>query len=142
MGKSDRDEGKINGLIDKGCSMEGRLAFDGTVQINGAFSGDIISDGSLIVGPDAKISGRIQVATIIIEGNVEGTIESKNRIELRKGSRLLADIACPALVIEEGAIFHGQSGMIRASTTEFAGGEEGAYHGENTGDESADSLMM
>jgi cytoskeletal protein CcmA (bactofilin family) len=142
MGRGDRDEMRINGLIDKGCSMEGRLAFDGTVQINGTFSGDIISDGSLIIGPDAKVTGRIQVANIMIEGNVEGAIEAKNKIDLRKGCRLVADIVCPCLAIEDGAIFHGQCGMIRMASAKLAGDSDSAYQGENLADESADSLMM
>lgn len=142
MGKVEKNDGQINGLIDKGCSMEGKLAFDGTVQINGNFQGDIISDGSLVVGPEAKVIGRIQVATIIIEGNVEGTVDAKNRIELHRGSKLVADIACPNIAIEEGAVFHGQCSMIGIDAGAVSGDEAGSYHEENAGDETGDSLMM
>ena len=49
MDKNTKDANQINGLIDRGCSVEGKLTFDGTVQINGDFRGDILSDGTLIV---------------------------------------------------------------------------------------------
>ncbi len=112
MGRSDRDEGKINGLIDRGCSIEGRLAFDGSVQINGDFRGDIVSDGTLIIGPEANVEGNVQVGIAIIEGSVKGTVEAKNKIDLRKGSRLVASIVTENIMIEEGAIFHGKCSMI------------------------------
>ena len=112
MGRSDRDDGKINGLIDRGCSIEGRLAFDGSVQINGDFRGDIVSDGTLIIGPEANVEGNVQVGVAIIEGSVKGTVEAKNEIDLRKGSRLVASIVTENIMIEEGAIFHGKCSMI------------------------------
>ena len=112
MGRSDRDDGKINGLIDRGCSIEGRLAFDGSVQINGDFRGDIVSDGTLIIGPEANVEGNVQVGVAIIEGSVKGTVEAKNKIDLRKGSRLVASIVTENIMIEEGAIFHGKCNMI------------------------------
>ena len=58
--------GPISGLIEKGCEFEGKLTFEGTVRINGKFSGDIFSDGTLIIGEGATISGGSLVASISI----------------------------------------------------------------------------
>ncbi|OQA62182.1 MAG: Polymer-forming cytoskeletal [bacterium ADurb.Bin270] len=114
MGRSGRNNVKINGLIDKGCSIEGRLAFDGSVQINGDFRGDIVSDGTLIIGPEANVEGSVQVGVAIIEGSVKGTVEVKNKIDLRNGGRLVANVVTESIMIEEGAIFHGKCSMIGA----------------------------
>jgi cytoskeletal protein CcmA (bactofilin family) len=118
MGKNTKDASQINGLIDRGCSVEGKLTFDGTVQINGDFRGDILSDGTLIVGPEARLAARIQIDTIIIEGNVEGTIEAKQRVELRGGATLIGDITAPSLVVVEGAVFQGRSQMLAGGAHE------------------------
>ena len=32
-------------LLDRGCRFEGKLTFEGSVQINGVFRGEIFSDG-------------------------------------------------------------------------------------------------
>jgi cytoskeletal protein CcmA (bactofilin family) len=140
--KRDKNMQQLNGLIDRGCSLEGKLTFDGIVQINGAFQGDILSDGTLVVGSDANISGKVEVDSIIIEGCVRGVVVAKGRIELRQGARLLADISSPTLIIEDGAIFHGQCAM---SGDEDAVGTSAAATIE-TGDsfvgEGDDSLMM
>ncbi|MBN1282559.1 MAG: polymer-forming cytoskeletal protein [Proteobacteria bacterium] len=143
MARNNRDANQINGLIDRGCSVEGKLAFDGTVQINGDFTGEILSDGTLIVGPEAKISARIQIDTIIIEGSVQGTVEAKQKVELRRGANLTGDIEAPALVVEEGAVFQGRSQMLLGASTQVrAAGEMPASEGAFSADESADSLMM
>ncbi len=142
MGRN-KAEDQINGIIDKGCSVEGKLMFDGTVQINGDFHGEILSDGTLIVGPEAKLNAQIQIDTIVVEGKIEGTIEAKKKIELRSGANLAGDIFTPTLVVEEGAVFHGNSKM---QTNVLSEHHPGAKSAQDTAafsiDESGDSLMM
>ncbi len=141
MGRGNKDAGQINGLIDRGCSVEGKLMFDGTVQINGDFRGDILSDGTLIVGAEAKLNARIQIDTIVIEGNVEGTIEAKQKVELRNGGTFIGDIVAPAIAIEEGAIFQGRCQMLSGATRTEA--KPADFGGEAVyAEEGEDSLMM
>ncbi len=138
--KRDRDTQQLNGLIDRGCTLEGKLTFDGAVQINGNFQGEILSDGTLVVGNEAQIEGRINVHAVIVEGNISGTIEAKGRIEMRRGSRVVAEVATPSFVIDEGAIFHGQCRMLEEGCEGIAGQPtegDGVFLQE--GD---DSLMM
>lgn len=142
MGRGNRENSQINGLIDRGCSIEGKLTFDGTVQINGDFRGEIFSDGTLVVGPEARITGKIKIDTIVIEGRVEGTVEAQQKVEVHRGGSLIGDLTSPALAIEEGAVFHGQSQMMTRpeqdaarSTTDY--NTDTAY-----AEEGDDSLMM
>jgi len=114
MGKNEKwsssvNEGQLNGLFDKGCSFEGKLNFNGIMQVNGQFTGDIISDGTLVVGPDARIQANVKVDTIIIDGCVEGDVEAKTKIELRSNGKLMASVSTKSLVIEDGGVFHGTS---------------------------------
>ena len=146
MGRN-KDEYQLNGLLDRGCSFEGKLMFDGTVQINGDFKGEVLSDGTLVVGAEARINARIQVDTLIVDGTVEGLVEAKRKIELHRGSRLIANIVAPALVIEEGALFQGQSQMVEEGAASSRGrAGSGAQKGEGESpiyaDEGEDSLMM
>jgi len=110
LGKTNSKD-QINGLLDKGCSFEGKIVFDGTVQINGEFSGEINSEGTLVVGQDAKLSGQIHVDTLICYGTIDGKIDAKNRIEIHVPSVVTADITTKNLVIEEGALFQGSCSM-------------------------------
>lgn len=141
MGRDNKNSGQINGLIDRGCSLEGKLMFDGTVQINGDFKGEVLSDGTLVIGPEANVDARIQVDTIIIEGSVQGQIEAKRKVDLRKGSRLVADIVAAALVVEDGALFHGRCQMAdEIQGVEVRG--SAARDGAVIGSDAEDALMM
>ena len=104
---------RVNGLLDKGCSFEGKLTFDGTVQINGDFSGEIYSDGILEIGTDATVNAKVFVDTAIINGKFEGEIEAKNKIELHVPAVVTANIKTKTLSIEDGVQFHGTCQMDR-----------------------------
>lgn len=143
MGRN-KDEYQLNGLLDRGCSFEGKLTFDGTVQINGDFRGEVLSDGTLVVGAEATIAATIHVDTLIVDGTVQGVVEAKRKVELHRGSRLTANIFTPALVIEEGAVFQGQCQMVeeaRPAEQRTADAESGAQQ-PLYAEEGEDSLMM
>lgn len=108
---------QVNGLLDKGCSFEGKLTFDGTVQINGNFQGEVFSDGTLIIGNDAHVEGGIFVDTLIVYGSVQGNIEAKSRIEMHVPATIVADIKTKVLSVEDGVIFQGKCQMEAAGAT-------------------------
>ena len=146
MGRN-KDEYQLNGLLDRGCSFEGKLMFDGTVQINGEFRGEVLSDGTLVVGAEAHINAKVQVDTLIVDGTVHGVVEVKRKVELHRGSRLIANIVAPALVIEEGAIFQGQCQMSDESHAADVALPRIEREANDTpqqiyADEGEDSLMM
>lgn len=112
MGKiSTTRSDQVNGLLDKGCCFEGKLTFDGTVQINGDFNGEIYSDGTLIIGNDAKVNAKIYVDTLVTYGKVEGDIEAKSKIEMHVPAVIIANVKTKTLSIEDGVVFEGQCRM-------------------------------
>lgn len=121
MGKNSswiKGKDQISGLLDKGCSFEGKIAFDGTVQINGDFQGEINSEGTLVVGQDARVSGQIYVDTLICYGTVDGKVHAKSRMEIHVPSVVTADIVTKSLNIEEGALFQGYCHMHHPAKVE------------------------
>ncbi|MFH0800623.1 MAG: polymer-forming cytoskeletal protein [Pseudomonadota bacterium] len=140
MGRN-KDESQLNGLLDRGCSFEGKLMFDGTVQINGDFRGEILSDGTLVVGAEAQVNAKVQVDTIIVEGTLQGLIEAKRKVELRRGCRVSANIVAPSLMIEEGSIFQGQCQMMEEPLPSGVA-QTTAHKSSGIAEEGEDSLMM
>lgn len=111
-----KEYGEINGLIDRGCEFEGKLVFEGVVQINGGFKGDIVSDGRLIIGKDANIQAKVNVGDLVVEGRIEGNIEAKGRVEIRAGATVIADLVTNSLVVEDGGTLHGACVMDSGKT--------------------------
>src|SRR5229473_3541548 len=58
--------GELNALLGKGSAFEGKLLFEGTVRIDGKFTGEIVSTDTLMIGEGAEVKGQIQVGSLII----------------------------------------------------------------------------
>ena len=106
-----KDFGQINGFIGKGMSVEGKLSFEGTVTVEGHFTGDVASGGILIVGESGVVDGDISVDNVVVHGEVKGSINAKTRVELNKPAKVRGDIFTPNLVICEGVLFEGNCNM-------------------------------
>ena len=77
----------------QGCRFEGKLTFEGTVQIDGEFFGDIDSPGHLIVSPGARIDGTVVVASADISGEINGKLTTSGALELRSTARVVGELA-------------------------------------------------
>ena len=62
------------GALWVGAVVLKELTFEGTVQIEGEFIGDIDSPGHLIVSEGARIEGSLNVASADISGDVHAKI--------------------------------------------------------------------
>jgi cytoskeletal protein CcmA (bactofilin family) len=104
-------DGQIIALLGRGSRFDGRLAFEGTVQINGVFKGDIVSEDILIIGEGAEVEGNIDVGAVVITGSVHGTVRARRAIEIHKPGRMKGNLFTPALTIEPGVVFEGSCQM-------------------------------
>lgn len=102
----------VTGVIDQGCEFEGKLCFQGTVRINGIFRGEIYTPDTLIIGEGARVQGQIDAGTVIISGEVSGSVKAKHRVEIHQPAIFRGDILTPSLKVDEGVIFEGSSKMV------------------------------
>ncbi len=105
----------LNALLGRGSEFEGKLTFEGTVRIDGKFTGSIITGDVLVVGEGAKISAEITCGTIIVHGDVSGNIRAKTSVELHHPAKMRGNIETPSLMIEKGVLFEGQAKMENLS---------------------------
>ena len=98
-------------LLGRGSAFEGKLTFEGTVRIDGTFSGEVFSDDTLVIGEGALVQATVDVGTLIVHGNLEGDVRAAALIDLRAPGRLIGDIAAPSVMIEKGAYFEGACSM-------------------------------
>lgn len=115
---------RVNALLEQGCEFEGKLTFEGTVRVNGCFKGEIFSEGTLVVGEGAVLEAQIEVGCIIINGKVAGSIDAKDRIEMKSSAEVRGDIRARTLIIEEGVLFEGNCKMGEARAPAPARTEE------------------
>ncbi|MBM4397257.1 MAG: polymer-forming cytoskeletal protein [Deltaproteobacteria bacterium] len=103
--------GEVNALLGRGSEFEGKLSFEGTVRIDGKFTGEVQSDGTLIIGEGAKVKAEVIVDTVIVQGDMIGNIRAKTAVELHAPGRLRGNIQTAGLVVQKGAVFDGSCVM-------------------------------
>jgi cytoskeletal protein CcmA (bactofilin family) len=103
--------GELNALLGRGSEFDGKLTFEGTVRIDGKFTGEIFTKDSLVIGEGAKVQAEITAGAVSINGEVSGNIRATNSVEMRQPARVKGNVETPSLVIEKGVIFEGGSKM-------------------------------
>jgi cytoskeletal protein CcmA (bactofilin family) len=105
--------GELNALLGQGSEFEGKLVFEGAVRIDGKFKGEILSDGTLMLGEHAEFEGEIKVNRAVVSGEVNGNIHAKSRLELHAPAKVTGNLVTSALVVQEGVAFDGNCQMTR-----------------------------
>jgi cytoskeletal protein CcmA (bactofilin family) len=117
MFERDRDGGQpaeaggTSAFLGKGSRVTGKLAFEGTVRIEGHVEGEISAQDTLIIGESAVVNAQITGASVVVHGRVTGDVTARKRLEVRAPGKLFGNISTPSLVIHEGVIFEGQCTM-------------------------------
>jgi cytoskeletal protein CcmA (bactofilin family) len=109
---------QITALLDKGSFFEGKLTFEGTVQISGEFKGEIFTKDNLIIKEGAYVNAQIEAETVIISGRVEGQIFARKKVYMLPPAIFKGTVTSPSLKIEEGVIFEGASFMPKSTASQ------------------------
>lgn len=102
MGKHD-----INAFLGAGTSFVGRLTFGGVVRIDGEFEGEIVSSGTLVVGSQARVAGRIEVGRLVCDGFVAAEVAASSSVAVHARGRLVGSVRTPSLAVDEGGRLDG-----------------------------------
>lgn len=108
--KSDNNQ-KIDTIIGPSSNIEGKINASGTVRIDGKYTGDIFTDGDVIIGEDGVIDGNITAVNVSISGKVEGNVFCQNLLEILSTGHLNGDVEVKKLFISDGAVFRGKCNM-------------------------------
>jgi cytoskeletal protein CcmA (bactofilin family) len=102
-------------LLGEGAEFTGKLVFEGRARIDGKFRGDVISDGTLVIGDKAEVEASIAVGVLIVLGGVvRGEVRATDTVELHAPAKVFGNITAPQLMIDRGVIFEGQSRLSAA----------------------------
>ncbi len=121
--KKDKSADRISTFIGAEAGIEGTIEFRGTIRVDGRVKGKILSNGgTVIVGEKAVVDAEMAVGVAVVMGEVNGTIDAKERIEVYPPGRVSGDIQSPVISIEPGGLFNGNCMMKNqaASTGKLA----------------------
>ena len=98
-------------IVGAQVELKGSLHNHGPIHIYGKITGDIVSDGLVVIGEGAIINGPITAKQVDVSGEVTGSITAEIQIELQPKSIMKGDLSTNSLSIKPGALFIGKCQM-------------------------------
>ncbi len=98
-------------MIGEGTMFEGTIVVPHSIRIDGTVKGNIETSEVLTVGATGVIEADVKAKSAIIGGKIQGKVIVEDRIELEQNAVLIGDVRTRDIVINEGAVFHGNCSM-------------------------------
>lgn len=102
---------KIDSFIGTNSTLSGDIFSKSSLCVEGVVEGNIFSDGAVIVGKTAYISGNIEAHNTAVSGKVKGNIIVKDYAKLTSSCIVDGDIHAANFIADEGAVFNGKCYM-------------------------------
>jgi cytoskeletal protein CcmA (bactofilin family) len=104
--------GEWTGFLEQGVRFEGKLEAPGTLRIDSAVKGTLVSHETLILGENAVVEGEVLGNRVLVYGRFSGTIQARGHVEIRSNAIVSGQIETPCLIVEPGSVFDGECRMI------------------------------
>jgi cytoskeletal protein CcmA (bactofilin family) len=108
----------IRTLIGEGTVITGELRFTEGLRIDGEVHGDVVSSGEghsiLVISEKARVIGKVKAAHVIINGTVQGPIQSDELLELQPKANITGDVRYEVLEMHQGASIDGELRPLKA----------------------------
>ena len=102
-------------VIFDGIHIVGDVQGSHNYYLNGALEGTIELSALLIIGKSGVFKGEAKAENVIIEGEFEGNLTAKERVEIRDEGKFVGDILAPAVLVSDKAFFQGNVTMDRGT---------------------------
>lgn len=99
-------------LVGLGTEINGDIATNGDIQIDGILVGNLSAKGKVVLGETGKIKGELTCKNSDISGIVEGKLTVKELLSLKSTARINGDVSVGKLAIEPGCQFTGYCNML------------------------------
>jgi len=106
----------INTIIGEGARFNGEFILEGSLRIDGVFTGKILSEGKVIVGQTGHVKTNIQARVVVVAGRVDGNIYASDTAQLLSTAQVYGDIIAANLQVDEGVVFDGRARINRLGT--------------------------
>jgi cytoskeletal protein CcmA (bactofilin family) len=101
--------GAAKNVLANDVEIKGTIKFENELIFDGKVEGEILSEGSLVIGKNAEVRGEVKTKSVTVHGTVFGNITVTEKAELKASSQLTGDLKATRIIIEEGATFIGKS---------------------------------
>ncbi len=114
---------QVGTIIGPGAILDGPLTTNDSTRIDGTVKGNVTISGALIVGQEGKILGNVSAVNAYVAGEITGNVSvPQGKIEISDTGKVIGDVTCKGIIIDENAVFQGQCDMagVDKSSAEIA----------------------
>ena len=102
--------------VNKSIFIKGELSVEEDLTVEGRVEGKIeLKDHNLWIGPHGIVKAEIHAKSVIIAGDVVGSIFASELVEIRLSGSAQGNIQCPRVSLVDGAKFTGRIDTERAA---------------------------
>ena len=98
--------------ISQGAAIRGDLSSSTDIRVDGQVDGTLFSEGKVVVGESARLSGKLFATNIDFWGKMDGDIFVKDTLSLKSSSVVNGNIHVRRIQVEMGAQINGSFKMI------------------------------
>ena len=98
--------------ISQGASIRGDLVSSTDIRVDGQVDGSLFSEGKVVVGESARLSGKLFGTTVDFWGKMDGDVFVSDTLSLKSSSTVNGNIHVRRIQVEMGAQINGSFKMI------------------------------
>lgn len=118
----------VNSIVGAGTFFKGTISVSGLLRIDGDFSGNVKSEGRVIIGRGGRADCTVDAATVVIGGVFRGTVYASQKVIALETAVIVGNIYSPRIIAESGVILDGAM-HIRGAHSETQAGEDAQPRG-------------
>lgn len=113
--RSPEADARNTATIGKAVKIVGQIFTKEDLYVDGDVEGTIEShENKVTIGPNGRVQAGIRAREVIILGQVQGNVETSDKVDIRKDAKLVGDITTSRISIEDGALFKGSIDIKKA----------------------------
>lgn len=99
---------KISSIIGADMVIEGNITAKDAIRVEGNVTGNVETDGALVISATGKVNGNVKGSSIVIGGVLEGDLLSTGKTEVISTGKVIGNMKTKSLIVDENAVFQGQ----------------------------------
>lgn len=109
----------LDTLIGANTLFEGCIYSERSLCVEGRVRGRIETKGEVVVGREGKVEADIRADSVVVGGQIVGSVIAHRRLEITSTGRVTGDIEAQSMSIAEGGVLEGSCKMLERVETPY-----------------------
>ena len=92
-------------IVHKGAVIDGNVAVQGKVVVNGTVKG-LLSADTVIISKEGEVFAKVMTEKITVAGKFEGEVTAKEELIILESGNCSGTVVCKNLIVEPGGILN------------------------------------